>query len=79
MADLAELDRLGNPLHSGSDIIEQLSFLVRRDQAEQSARLTVIVIAGPVVIAVGGAGDRQRRFFEPQVFDRPAKAVGLLI
>src|SRR6266851_4272582 len=63
MADLAELDRLGNPVHGGSDIVEQLPLLLAGHQAEQSAHLAVIIVADAVIIAVGSTRDGQRRLF----------------
>ena len=65
---LVEMDKLPlddlqrNAAHRCFDIVEELILLVRRHQPEQIARLPRVVVAGAVIVAVGGVSrELQRR------------------
>jgi len=75
--ELALHNFLGHTGHRGGGVFEQPLLLVRRHQAEQIPRLRVIVIAIAMTIAVGIAGDLERRFGETRVLRRSAETVRL--
>src|SRR6266699_5135208 len=70
MCDLAldDLDR--HALHGLGNVVHQPGSFIRIHKAEQIARLPVIVVAVAVIVAVGVAGDLQRRLAEPLVLRR---------
>src|SRR3954471_781403 len=68
--DLPLNDVERNAVHRRLDVVEQLVLLLRRHQPEKIAGLTVIIVAVAVIVAVGIAGDFQRRLAEALVLHR---------
>src|SRR5882724_8683948 len=79
MLYLPALDRLRHAAHRTGDIVHQGFALSLGHEAEQGARLAVIVIADAMIVAIGIARDLERRLFHRRVLDRPAEGVGLVI
>src|SRR5229473_1164516 len=75
MRDLALDDLRRHAIHRGLDVVEQLFLLIGAHQPEQVADLTVIVVAVPMVVAVGVAGNRQRRLLDADILHRTAHRV----
>lgn len=65
--------------HGPGDVVVQPLALGRAQQAVEISRLGVVVVANPMIIAVGSAGDLQRRFLDRPILDRPAEAIGLIV
>ena len=61
MSYLPLLNLFGHRAHGVDEIVNQLLFLVRTHHAVQVARLCIIVVALPVIVAIGVAGDLKRR------------------
>src|SRR5258705_4062916 len=61
------------------DVVEQLVLLLRRHQPEEIAGLTVIIVAVAVIVAVGIAGEFQRRLAEALVLHRALERVRLVV
>src|ERR1043165_2831665 len=58
--DLAREDFLRHAAHGRGEVVEE-AFAVRGvEEAEEVAGLRVVVVAEAVVVAVGGAGERER-------------------
>src|SRR5258708_12860715 len=74
---LDDLDR--HAFHRGLVIIEELRLLVRRHQAEQIARLTVVIVAVAMIVAVAVAPDFHRPLPETLLLHPPLQPVPLLI
>jgi hypothetical protein len=54
-------------------------FLIRAHQTKQVTRLGIVVVADPVIVAIGIPGDLKRRLLESRIFHRSAEAIGLVI
>src|SRR5450830_2145601 len=64
VADVALLDLLRGTRDGARRIVEQDLLLRRSHQAEQGARLRIVILVDPVVPMVGRAFDTQRRLAE---------------
>ena len=72
MAELAVDDVAWHAGHGGGDVLEQALALPVVEQAEQGAGLAIVVVAGAMIVAVGVAGDAQRRLAEFRRLTRSA-------
>src|SRR5258706_12976862 len=77
--DLPALDLIRHALHRRGDVVEQAALLLGVEQAEQVAGLRVVVIADPVVVAIGVTVQRQRRIGVAPVLFRGVERVGLVV
>src|SRR5690606_16793287 len=64
VADLAQLNLARNTGHVSGDVAAETLLLVRTQQAEEIAGLRVVVVALAMVVAIGVAGDLERRLVE---------------
>jgi hypothetical protein len=65
--------------HRSLDVVEQLLFLARVHEAEQVTRLTVVIVAVAMTVAIRGSGDLQRRLLHSTVLPRPTERVRFVI
>ena len=62
MANLAADDLDGHAAHGVGDVVHEPLALLVIEQTEEIAGLGVVVIADAMIVALGIAGDRERRF-----------------
>jgi len=75
--DADDLDR--HATHGGGDVVHQAALLLGGHQAEEVARLGVVVVPFAVIVTVGSAIKRQRRFRETLVLGRAFKRIRLVV